>query len=277
MHTHIPKKPIFTDKVFIIEKHHHVLEAWAKLYGTQPTLITFDQHTDTREAFHFLLFKLQLEKQSHLNKRKELCNAIDYQSQKSILNAISKLCHDEHIDTAIRSGLLNKAIAIISGNLTARSSERVFKVLDKSTDDIDIEALSMMGRKTLELRKVRESQPVTQKIFFYELPEVPPNNQVIESDHLKAALDKFEPYVPKSGWWDNFILDIDLDYFHTRKAIQPKDVSFFQELIRQAKMITIAREPKFVGFHKEEHDPNISVEFLEGKLLAIIEEALSSG
>jgi hypothetical protein len=40
--------------VYIAEKHHHILEAWADYRNTvdeAPLLLSLDHHTDTREPF----------------------------------------------------------------------------------------------------------------------------------------------------------------------------------------------------------------------------------
>lgn len=47
---------------------------------------------------------------------------------------------------------------------------------------------------------------------------------------------------PESG----YILDIDLDYFHTHQSIKPRDASVFHDLIRRATAVTVAMEPIFV-------------------------------
>jgi hypothetical protein len=37
--------------VYVFEKHHHVLEAGCNSYSSKPTLITFDNHSDTNRGF----------------------------------------------------------------------------------------------------------------------------------------------------------------------------------------------------------------------------------
>ncbi|MCM1430722.1 MAG: hypothetical protein NC124_19915 [Clostridium sp.] len=41
----------------------------------------------------------------------------------------------------------------------------------------------------------------------------------------------------------DYILDIDLDYFHTMKSIDPSTKKIFSQLVKSAKAITIAKEP----------------------------------
>ncbi len=39
-----------------------------------------------------------------------------------------------------------------------------------------------------------------------------------------------------------YILDVDLDFFHTRRSLTPKDPGTFYRLVRNAVLITIATE-----------------------------------
>lgn len=43
-----------------------------------------------------------------------------------------------------------------------------------------------------------------------------------------------------------YVLDIDLDYFHSEKAIEPDDPATFYRLVRNAVAVTIATEPGYV-------------------------------
>jgi hypothetical protein len=59
------------------------------------------------------------------------------------------------------------------------------------------------------------------------------------------------PDLRKAG----YILDIDLDDFHTRKSIKPQDASVFHNLICRATAVTFATEADFVA--QEWLDPDI--------------------
>lgn len=52
----------------------------------------------------------------------------------------------------------------------------------------------------------------------------------------------------ESEFNEKYILDIDLDYFHTKKALTPIKYSMFYNLIKNAEIITIAREAWFVDY-----------------------------
>ena len=51
-------------------------------------------------------------------------------------------------------------------------------------------------------------------------------------------------------WWlfnaGGYILDIDLDYFHTQKSISPHNQFFFSKLVKESVAITIAKESRCV-------------------------------
>ena len=49
----IEEKIINNIPVYVFEKHHHVLEAVSNLYSSKPTLITFDNHTDTNRVLNY--------------------------------------------------------------------------------------------------------------------------------------------------------------------------------------------------------------------------------
>jgi hypothetical protein len=71
-----------------------------------------------------------------------------------------------------------------------------------------------------------------------------------------------------------FILDVDLDYFHTEKSIEPNDPTVFYELIKKAYVITVATEPKFIGYEKLRGE-NITADSLLKRLLKHFEKALA--
>ncbi len=69
-----------------------------------------------------------------------------------------------------------------------------------------------------------------------------------------------------------FILDIDLDCFHTKKAINAVDMSVFNYLVNSAEIITIATEGYYVELEKKDND--INENYLLEKLLVHIENAV---
>ena len=71
-----------------------------------------------------------------------------------------------------------------------------------------------------------------------------------------------------------FILDIDLDYFNTRKAISPDCSQVFHKIICNAAAITIARETRCVEICQLEGE-HLSGAFLEQKVKEHIAVALA--
>lgn len=103
-----------------------------------------------------------------------------------------------------------------------------------------------------------------------------PHNQGIETIFINDKLNIMNQMMP--GIIENneikadYILDIDLDYFHSSKSIQPQDPNLFYSLIRNSAIITIATEPWYVSQWKK-WDNDISSDFLLEKMLIHIENA----
>jgi hypothetical protein len=71
-----------------------------------------------------------------------------------------------------------------------------------------------------------------------------------------------------------YILDIDLDAFHTRKAINPGDPATFHRLIKNAAAITIATEAECVDEEWLDDDDPMDAQELLAELLVHIDKAL---
>ncbi len=113
--------------VYIVTKHHRVLEAWAAIrrgLKKSPLLITLDSHTDTRIAFTAYLCRTGKydptsgKVEAFLALANKECGKIDFRERESIINAILCLAHDEHIDAAIRAGILDHGYAITYGDFS---------------------------------------------------------------------------------------------------------------------------------------------------------------
>lgn len=72
-----------------------------------------------------------------------------------------------------------------------------------------------------------------------------------------------------------YILDIDLDSFHSMKAANPDDASTFRRLIRSALAITIATEAEWVEEVWEDDDNEPSADRLLGIVLGHINAAMA--
>lgn len=72
---------------------------------------------------------------------------------------------------------------------------------------------------------------------------------------------------------NKYILDIDLDYFHTRKSINPATSAIFYNLIRNSLAVTIAKECSCVELCRLKGE-TIDCAYLLDKLLKHIKKAM---
>lgn len=218
--------------VYIVEAHHHVLQGWAEVRRNQasaPALLTLDHHTDTHEPF---LRHSYWETQHPLKDTTEerlamvstLIRAIDWANDDTVEEAIGKLKHDEHIRTAIQADILARAFVVnfkdenhadAAGHVYATCSGCDGLGCTKPIHDDDCEQARI--------------------------------DQLLESRHLDHELGQLNAMAQEGGEPGveaaPYILDIDLDYFNSDKAIEPDDPSTFYRLVRGALAITIATEP----------------------------------
>ncbi len=68
-----------------------------------------------------------------------------------------------------------------------------------------------------------------------------------------------------------YILDIDLDYFHVPGAVEPKEDKLIKRLIKNAEIITIAKESICVDMCSE---GRCNIKVLLEKLLSLIKKAM---
>lgn len=275
--------------VYVVDDHHRALAPWAlvrRQLGQAPNLITIDHHTDVYEAF---LGHAHLETYESGGDAWALAiglvKRIDWRDDQSLLWAIERLHHDEHIDAATMSGILNYTFCI---------------QLSDSGGNPSIEEQAYAAD-----RQERSPQPPTLpspcRPMTYEDPEnhifvishdcaigctrMPHNddcvvehgNMIIESAYLDDQLARgaeMSQYVgidhPEA---QPYILDIDLDAFHSRQAIEPGDPSTFYRLIRNAQAITIATEAECVDELKFD-DEAIDADILMGRLMDHIKVAI---
>ena len=179
--------------VFRAEFHHEVLPFWAELAGngTLDFVLTLDHHTDVLPAF------------SRLNPKPGI-------DRMRVREAVGLLRHDEHIDWALRAGIIRNAVIVSHENFTT-PAHPAMKVIRP------------------------EIWPETQAVLNSEPEAYEAASQVLETEYLKRALDG----VDLSG---NYILDIDLDNFLCEKALHPADPSFFLSLAENAEGISISME-----------------------------------
>lgn len=287
--------------IYIVEDHHHVLEPWAiyRERNTAPILVTLDHHTDWRSAF-LNHSALQIEGDNdevnahRVAFRKNCIDEINYNDLNTVRSAIGNLKHDEHIDAAIKSSIIEKALVISYD--AHRDDPMSFKESKRIEEFYSTPAILARMRGEIFEVQAPEGCPDSEngiyildpKCWIGDQPEHPaPHNddckkphydQAIESIYLEDKLNTINEMIPglieNNQFTQDYILDIDLDYFHTLKSIQPDNYDIIYSLIRNAKIITIATEHNCVENLKYENE-QINSESLLDALLNHIEQALS--
>lgn len=249
--------------IYVVDDHHKALAPWVlvrRSLDTTPNLITIDHHTDTIEAFlhhaHWEAHEGRVEDQEGF--RIGLVARIDWRSDESVAEAIGILWHDEHIDAATCSGVLGDAFCIqLSDSGATPSVEQL--AFEKSMDE------NWPNPPTVpKPQRPMTYEPAANRI--YALPfdcfigcQARPHNddclvrqsdEIIEARYLDDQIARGSEISRCFGLPNleaaPYILDIDLDAFHTRRAINPEDPSTFYRLIKNAVAITIATEAECV-------------------------------
>lgn len=205
-------------------------------------LITLDQHTDTLLAFrYYCCDKCESIGYSYdFDKANQM--AIDMLQNSNIndLSFIEKLNNDEHIDFATKKGIISRAFVIS------------FEYADDKYD-LDNDKIYYIPKDRYNKYLGMAQDKNYERIL---------SDNCIEDDDLSICLNE----IPVD-YSSNYILDIDLDFFRTTKAINPNKKEVFYHLIRQAKVITIATEPDYI-------EGDITADYLLRKMLFHIEEAI---
>ena len=240
---HIEKYVINDKEVFVCEEHHHVLIHWHKFKTRQPYLLTIDHHTDLHKCFqNFLHYN------ANVDTRKEIKNELIQKIERGDTDTILKLKHDEHIDASINAGFFKKALVFCDDSYNSKP-KRVYYINGNVT---------------------YENEPIIVNSRLYDDYDLS-----ISDDYMKYHFKKFELCLPMDSWVDNFVLDIDLDFFKTSKSIETINNNFFKFLVSKSISITIAKETVWVNSWKRDYDNSLSVDFLLKKLFKLIEESNS--
>lgn len=246
--------------VHTVQSHHHVLMPWEiirRQLPAAPNLITLDHHKDSQPPFQEAVYqetkKLPEDLARDAKLRADAVASICFADGKSVAKAVVRLRHDEHVQAATLSGILNVAF--------------VFSLDDSSGTESVQEAAHPYRVHRFQKNP---APPPPSPPFTYEMPEgrafhVPyrcavgcekdchdddcnysHSSQVLESSYLSERLGWAQQMASAVGIANiegsPYILDIDLDFFHTTKALNPDDPRVFYRLIRNAQAVTIAVE-----------------------------------
>lgn len=239
-------------RVYITWSHHHVIKEWFRYQGTGAHLLSFDYHTDFHESFisqdwNPLTHSCEDNRPQYLTKHIP-CRNVDA--------AIKDLKNDEHIDFAIRSGMIEKAF-VFSHNCNSFCDGRVLSVPN------------------------RQKQIVQAQIFLYcevchPLATPQPYDDSTEAKMAKivttdAALSEVVKTFCQYGFnQHNYILDFDCDFIRDKDAMTHGNFQMLMNLIKGARAITIAREPTCVD---DCSGQTLSYEEIEDWLVALIKES----
>jgi hypothetical protein len=237
LHTHRmahTKITIGGKDVYIVRSHHHVLQGWAEVRRSQasaPALLTLDHHTDLNAPFlnhrywatHRPATTQSLSQMASM--LPGMIAALDWNIEATVMTAIDNLKHNEHIRTAVQAKILSRAF-----------------VVNLETDNIaDAEVYATSGGCDAIgcTRLIHKDRCLRQRY-----------DRVLESMYLDHELARLAGMAQTDGVpgpeAEPYILDIDLDYFHTEKAIDPDDTATFYRLVKNALAVTIATEPECV-------------------------------
>lgn len=234
--------------VFVAESHQMVLEGWAEVrrgMSETPHLVTLDFHTDLRKAFTLDCFNAYdageidvfpgpEEALAHMAPLVERLAGLDPAEVKEL---VGRLTFEEHIDAAQRAGIVDHVFLGLSdrpGIPPEGKQHAVWKRTDERAEADTVLEPAFLGELVAKLEEVA-GRPLEETVY---------------------------------------ILDVDLDYFRTAKAIRPDDPSVFRRLVRHAKAVTVALEPECV---KDGRLPKekITAKSLLADLLGHIEAAMA--
>lgn len=270
--------------IYIFRDHHYALLPWASIrnqLSQAPILVSFDHHTDTHSPF--LHFCAPGPKYKYNEKKAiELIKEIKFSEEYTIEKAVSNLKNDEHIKTGIEADIIRKAFIISYDNHFDTPLSFEDKKRTENFEEIMINRF--MG---IESPEEDIKRPFTYPDADIYIPKIDAVSIDLTDDELydcaietKFLKDKFDifhqmcPQIVDENYFikEKYILDIDLDYFHTINSINPKDAQFLYQMIKNSEIITIALEPVCVELVRKEK--NVNSEMLLDRLLKHIENAL---
>lgn len=273
MHHAISTQTIGGKKLYVFEKHNAALSAWADVkinFGHPFNVITLDHHTDTHSAFcHHLCHRYGLDNnEARSAGLSELVNMYSAGGAGNIDDVVDLIRYDEQIYTAIALGVIDFcyviAICDSHGSLSDFACSRRDNGTQRNSDgtilfnpDDFINPPPEPERHTYT-RAINSKVLCAQSICAVNCHKIPHDDDcirphydsVLESDYLQDKLRQFDIMHESAGCnaaiAHPFVLDVDLDYFHTTQSITPSSTELFYELIRQSIAITIALEPSCV-------------------------------
>jgi hypothetical protein len=247
------KETIGNKPIYIVEYHQQVLLPWAiesRRLGSPLFLITFDHHTDIQIPF----LKQLVGAPDIIEKSADRLSRYDIQNDERVIDCISNLACDEQIQAAIKLGIFDSAFVISWDGITdvplsTEMSQYYMKMQAFLLKD------SPWGDKTTSEPNLPERPfsyiSTENNIYIVGIDAETTPDEAITDAHLSRRLQILHNISSSVSLFSElskarYILDIDLDYFHSREALEPKSCQIFYDLIKSAQAITIATEPEFV-------------------------------
>ena len=280
--------------IYVGEKHHYLLEAWRKIGNSECILFSIDHHHDSIPAFRKYAHKLAIERGHPIppfdivdSIRKDLISKI---KEFPIEFVIANLNYDEQVDAAIKLSFFKYAFVVNLMNKCDRPRSVQF---ENYKNDIHNCRLQLSGENNIPFPERPYTYPDPEDNIFnigtpcYVGCEKTPHDddcikptydQCIEDiflNHKLSVMNEMKPeYVYDSKINVPYVLDIDLDYFHTMKSINPDSISVFYNLIARSEMITIAKECSCVNELKYDNE-EINCDIVYNKVMEHIYKATS--
>ena len=160
-------------------------------------VITLDHHTDVVQAFR--------------GAKEVVPDA--WRQHELVQHAVTELKHDEHIDWAVKAGVLSNAFVIAHVDMTPAADSRIKVLHDPTFPD-----------ELTQLNEPEKFRPFAEK--------------VLDDRYLVPLIGNNLP--------EKFILDIDCDNFMCQRALEPEQCSMWHKLIKEACAISISKESDYV-------------------------------
>lgn len=148
------------------------------------------------------------------------------------------LRHDEHFDYALKSGIVNSITLISHFDFTASVPEGLTIYVPDEVRNLQEQDVNLLDEE-----------------FFRRA------DKMLESEFLSTKLQAI-PDKP-------YILDIDLDYFVTRRSLHPERPEFFAGLMQHAEFITFSMEREWVKILSRPED-RMNSEYILQQLMNMI-------
>lgn len=244
-------------RVYISWSHHHVIREWFRYSGCGIHLLSFDYHTDFHEAFIKKSgtpsdnFTCSSKRYNFYLKKHIPCNDIEA--------AIKDLKYDEHIDFALRSGMIKKAFVFSSDEYVDEGRVLTVPPIEMSEEQVQFVEFMRNFAPTVVKNSPCHDDNISHDgyaetrieygiVSFPECrhPLLMANDELQKAKHVTTddVLNEVIKTFGKQGFdQSNYILDFDCDFIRDRDAMAHRQLQTLKELIRGAKSITIAREP----------------------------------